>query len=116
MQGYQLTFYTGENVRHAHVTLAEWLMELAKSLSLRGATMLTATEGLGRDHRFHSAHFIELADQPVEVIMAVTAQEADLLFERLSQEDVSLFYVKIPVEFGSVGLQSGKSLASTGLG
>jgi len=35
--------------------------------------------------------------------MAVTADEAKRLFERLRTEGVQLFYVKTPVEFGTLG-------------
>ena len=38
--------------------------------------LVAATEGFGHHRRIHSAHFFELADQPVEVIMAVTAAES----------------------------------------
>jgi hypothetical protein len=51
----------------------------------------------------HSAHFFELADQPVEVVMAVTEDESARLFARLQAEGVHLFYVKAPVEFGEIG-------------
>ena len=47
--------------------------------------------------------FIELTDQPVEVIMAVTAEEATLLFEKLRAERVKVFYTKMPIEFGTTG-------------
>lgn len=103
MQGFQLTFFTEQNRRHGHQMLSEWLLELAKSLGIRGATLLTAAEGIGRDGRFHSAHFFELADQPVELVMVVSEEEASRLFARLEQEDISVFYVKSPVEFGTMG-------------
>ena len=35
--------------------------------------------------------------------MAVTQEEADRLFERLRAEQVKVFYVKTPVEFGMLG-------------
>lgn len=47
--------------------------------------------------------FFEPADQPQEVTLAVTQQELDKLFELLSQQEGRIFYVKTPVEFGSVG-------------
>ena len=42
----------------------------------------------------HSAHFFELSDQPVEVLVAVTSEQSVRLFERLRAEKVHLFYVK----------------------
>jgi PII-like signaling protein len=103
MQGYQLTFFTHQDVTHHHRPLAEWLLEEAKRIGIGGATLIQAAEGYGHHGRIHSAHFFELADQPVEVTMAVSEEEAGQLFERLQQEDVQVFYVKSPIEYGTTG-------------
>jgi len=103
MDGYQVSFLTVQGHRHAGKPVGEWLLQLALDMGLRGATLNTAAEGFGKHRRIHSAHFFELADQPVEVVMAVTAEESQRLFERLRAEGVHLFYVKTPVEFGEIG-------------
>jgi len=103
MNGYQITFFTQQDRRHAGKPLADWLIHLVAELGLRGATVMPGSEGVGHDRHFHSAHFFELADQPLTVLMAVTTDEADRLFERLRAEGVHLFYVKTAVEFGSLG-------------
>ncbi|MFL9961142.1 DUF190 domain-containing protein [Paraburkholderia sediminicola] len=103
MNGYQVTFFTQQDRRHRGKPLADWLVHLAGELALRGATVIPACEGIGHHHRIHSAHFFELADQPLSVVMAVTSEEADRLFERLRADNVRLFYVKTAVEFGVVG-------------
>lgn len=103
MKGFQITFFTEQNRRHGHKQMSDWLLELAKSLNIRGATVRGDSEGIGRDGRFHSAHFFELADQPVEVTFAVTEEQATALFSRLEEEKAKLFYVKAPVEYGTVG-------------
>jgi len=103
MQGYQLTFFTQQNRQHGDSLLAGWLVEEAKILGIRGATLITATEGFGHDGRFHSAEFFDLADQPLQVVMAVSAEEMRLLFARLEDEDVRVFYTKAPIEFGMTG-------------
>lgn len=103
MKGYQITFYTQQDRHHAHKPLAEWLMLAAKDLGIRGATIVAASEGFGHSRRIHSAHFFELADQPQEVVMAVTEEEATRLFDLLLAEGVHLFYVKSAVEFGVLG-------------
>jgi len=72
MQGYQVTFLTQQNRRYQGHALGDWLVELAKELGLRGATLSTAIEGFGHTGRLHSAHFFELAEQPVEVRFALT--------------------------------------------
>ena len=103
MNGYQITFFTQLNHQHKGKPLGEWLVHVAKDMGLPGATLLAGGEGFGYHRRIHSAHFFELVDQPVEVMMAVTQEEAGRLFERLKAEDVHLFYVKTPVEFGILG-------------
>lgn len=103
MNGYQITFFTQQDKRHHGKPLADWLLHLAKEMGLRGATLIAGSEGFGHHGRMHSSHFFELADQPLEVLMAVTAEEADRLFARLKSEGVHLFYVKTLVEFGTLG-------------
>ena len=103
MNGYQITFFTIDGNRHQGKPLAEWLVHLAKEMGLRGATLIAGSEGLGHHGRIHSAHFFELADRPIEVLMAATEDEAARLFERLRQENVKVFYVKTAVEFGLLG-------------
>lgn len=109
MNGYQITFFTQQDRRHHGKPLADWLVHLAGELGLRGATLIPANEGIGRHHRIHSAHFFDLADQPLSVVMAVTREEADRLFERLRAEGVHLFYVKTAVEFGVLGNEAGNA-------
>jgi uncharacterized protein len=103
MKGYQITFFTQQNRRHKHQPMAEWLMLAARDLGVRGVTIVAGSEGYGQHRRIHSAHFFELADQPQEVVMAVSEDESKRLFDMLSSESVHLFYVKSPVEFGVLG-------------
>jgi PII-like signaling protein len=72
-------------------------------MDLPGAMLIAGSEGYGHHRRVHSAHFFELADQPQEIQMAVSSEDADRLFARLKAEGVHLFYVKTPVEFGTLG-------------
>lgn len=101
--GYQLEFFTQQNKRHRHQALWEWLLETARSHGICGATVIMGAMGYGHHRRIHAAHFFELADQPVEVTMVVSEEEADRLFALLREEKVHLFYVKLPVEFGMLG-------------
>lgn len=103
MNGFQLSFFTQQDHRIHGVAVGDWLVRVAKEMGLRGATLFSGGEGFGRHHRIHSARFFELADQPIEVVMVVTQDEADRLFARLAAEKLRLFYVKTPVEFGVVG-------------
>jgi uncharacterized protein len=103
VRGHQLTFFTQQNREHGDETLAEWLVGEAKRLGVRGATMFTASEGFGHDGRFHSASLFDLTDQPVQVVMAVTDDEAARLFARIEAEGLRVFYTKAPIEFGMTG-------------
>jgi len=103
MTGFQVTFFTGADRKHHHKPMGHWLIEATKSLGIKGVTMNAGVEGIGRDGRLHSAHFIELADQPIEVTVAVTEQQWADLFTFLDREQVNVFFIKTPVEFGVVG-------------
>jgi PII-like signaling protein len=103
MNGYQVTFFTHQDRRFKGKQIGDWLMHLVQELGLRGASLHAGGESFARGGRVHSAHFFELADQPVEVLIAVTTEEAARLFDRLKAEGVHLFYVKTPVEFGVLG-------------
>ena len=91
MQGFQVTFFTGEGRHHGHKQVQVWLMEVARSLGITGITMTVGVQGIGRDGKLHSAHFIELSDQPVELTMAVSADRCELLFARLEAEPANVF-------------------------
>jgi PII-like signaling protein len=103
MQGFQVTFFTQQDRRHGSLPLGEWLIQEARRLGVAGATLIAATEGFGHDKTLHSAHFFELADQPIEVLIAMSASDADRLFSRLREENINVFYVKTPIEFGMTG-------------
>ena len=107
MHGFQVTFFMEENRRHGHKPMHRWLREVAKSLDIKGMTTTVGVEGIGRDGRLHSAHFIELSDQPVEVTMAITEAQCAALFELLEKNQVNIFYVKTAVEFGVAGGPTG---------
>lgn len=103
MHGYQLTFFTQQSRRHSGLPLAEWLLQEARKLGIRGATLTAATQGFGHDGKLHSAHFFELSDQPIEVIMALSEADAERMFTRLHEEGINVFYVKTPIEYGMSG-------------
>lgn len=103
MDGFQLTFFTQQDRRHGSQPLAHWLLEEARALGIRGATMIPAAEGFGHGGKIRSVHFFELTEQPIELTMAVTGEEADRIFARLDKEQINIFYVKIPIEFGMTG-------------
>ena len=104
MQGIYLKFYVAEKHKHGATSVYEWLLERAKEIGIHGGSAFRAMAGFGRHNRMHEDHFFELAgDLPVEVGFVVTEDEAQALFEVLAAEKLSLFYVKIPAEFGATG-------------
>ncbi len=100
MQGFKLTFFTQQDRSVHGQSVAVWLIEQAKNIGIRGATLTAATEGFGHDKKLHSAHFFELTEQPLQVTMAVTADEADQMFALLKQEWINIFYTQAAIEFG----------------
>ena len=78
-------------------------MELCRTLGITGVTTIAGIEGVGRGGKVHSAHFFELADQPLEITMALTEAQCTALFAQLQQENADIFYVRTAVEFGVVG-------------
>ncbi|MGZ0782337.1 DUF190 domain-containing protein [Pseudomonas sp. TKO26] len=106
MKGYLVIFFTQQNRRYHGKMLGDWVVDLAQQMGLRGATLSTAIEGFGHSRHLHSAHFFELADQPLEIRLAISEAESQRLFERLQAEDFSLFYIKTPIEFGHLGKQA----------
>lgn len=103
MNGFQVTFFTEQGVHQDSHAIDKWLMEIAKLLGIGGVTVAAGVQGMGRDGKLHSAHFVELADQPIEITMVMTDEQYRTLFERLEQEKANLFYVKTAAEFGVVG-------------
>ena len=47
MKGYQITFFTLQDRDHKGRPFGEWLINLAKELGLRGATLMAASKGFG---------------------------------------------------------------------
>lgn len=103
MHGYQLTFFTCQSRQHDGLPLGEWLLQEARKLGIRGATLIAATQGYGHDGKLHAAHFFELSDQPIEVTMALSKADAERMFARLHEEGINIFFVKTPIEYGMSG-------------
>ncbi|NCB55936.1 MAG: DUF190 domain-containing protein [Gammaproteobacteria bacterium] len=103
MQGFKLTFFTQQDRSVHEQSLALWLIQQAKEMGIRGATLSAASEGFGHDRKLHSAHFFELTEQPLQVTMAVTAEEAEQMFALLKKEGVNIFYTQAAIEFGMSG-------------
>ena len=106
MRGYQISLLAEQDRRIEHRQATEWLLHLAKELGIAGCTVFSGVESFGADGRRHSARFFELADQPMELVMAVTEEQADRLFERIEAMETKIFYIKTPIEYGQLGKQN----------
>lgn len=104
MKGFQLTFYTQQDRMHDRQPLAQWLLAEARRLGMRGATLSGAIQGVAHDHQVHTVNLFDLSEQPVQVTLVVSPDEAERLLAHLSKEQVILFYTKAPVEFGTTGV------------
>jgi PII-like signaling protein len=103
MKGTLLRFYVHERRLHRHVALYEWLLEQAKALGIHGGSAFRAIAGFGRHGILHEEHFFELAaEATVEIEFAVTDEEAGQLLDLLRRERVSVFYARVPAEFGAI--------------
>ena len=103
MNGTLLRFYVHENRKHDHILLYEWLLEHAKKLGIHGGSAFRAIAGFGRHGVLHEEHFFELAgDMTVAIDFAVTDVEADQLLALVREENVRVFYARIPIEYGIV--------------
>jgi len=101
MQGICLKFFVSEAQRHGGMLLYEWLLEQAKGMGIAGGTAIRAVAGFGRHGKLHEEGFFELAgDLPVEIDFLVTAEQADELLDMLKAENLRLFYVRMPAEYG----------------
>ena len=103
MTGTLLRFYVHEKRLHRHVALYEWLLERAKALGIQGGSAFRAIAGFGRHGILHEEHFFELAaDTTVAIEFLVTDDEAGQLLDLLRRERVSVFYARVPAEFGAI--------------
>ncbi|MDP3481950.1 MAG: DUF190 domain-containing protein [Sulfuricella sp.] len=101
MQGICLKFFVNESQRHHGKLLYEWLLEQAKGMGIGGGTALRAVAGFGRHGRLHEEAFFELAgDLPVEIEFLVSTEQAERLLALLRGENLRLFYVRMPAEYG----------------
>ena len=96
MIGDLLKFYLAQTAKHDGKLLYEWLLEEARKLGIPGGSASRAVAGYGRHGRIHEEHFFELAgDQPVMLEFFAEAAAIDRLLARMSEEGVSLFYVRL---------------------
>ncbi|WP_415714006.1 DUF190 domain-containing protein [Maridesulfovibrio sp.] len=100
MQGYLITFFTQLNREQDGMPIADWLIEEARKIGVRGATLFNGKEGFGHDGRFHSGSYFDFEDPPQLVTMALSEDECDKLMPRLKESGQRIFYTKSKADFG----------------
>lgn len=103
MNGYQLTFYTDRQKKHGTATIFEWLLHKVKEMGISGVTVVNVAEGFGREGTHHTAHLLGLADQPVQIVMVVSEDEAQRILSAAVREGVDVFFTQWPLSFGTTG-------------
>ena len=103
MNGTLLRFYMHEHRKQHHIALFEWLLEQAKKIGIRGGSAFRAVAGFGRHGVLHEEHFFDLAaDMTIEVEFVVSDEQAEQLLDLLRKERVSIFFARVPAEFGAI--------------
>ncbi|MGD9949608.1 MAG: DUF190 domain-containing protein [Desulfobulbus sp.] len=100
MEGYIVTFFTQQKRGQDGVSVANWIIEKAKQLGIRGATLLSGDEGFGHDGRYHSESIFDLEDRPLQVVLVLTSDECERLFSAMKKKQLSVFFTKTATEFG----------------
>lgn len=101
MHGSFLKLYVAQTAKHDGKLLYEWVLETARNIGIPGGSAFRSVAGYGRHGRLHEEHFFELAgDLPMTVEFCAEAALLDRLLETLQQENISLFYIRLPVEGG----------------
>lgn len=104
MQDVFLKLYMPQTARFHGKLLYEWLLEEAHRIGIPGGSVFRAIAGYGRHGHMHEEHFFELAgDLPVMVEFCTGESAANCLLERLGQEKISIFYLKLLAQSGITG-------------
>lgn len=103
MHGSLLELYTTRDQHHQGQELITWLLEEARRFGVPGATMASAGLGFGQGGHLHSAHFFELADEPVYLRFIAEDDLVTRFMAHLESLQLHLFYVRIPAQFGRLG-------------
>ncbi|MDX1802376.1 MAG: DUF190 domain-containing protein [Marinobacter sp.] len=101
--GYEIIFIAPQNRRHEGTRVIELVIDKAHELGIRQYTKRMDSEGQGQHGKMHSAHFFELADQPVEVVFVLDERLGGQLMDAVEATGAHVFCIRKPVEFGEFG-------------
>lgn len=106
-EGLEITFMAPQNRRHQGKKVMDLVMEEAHQLGITRCTSRLISEGTGRNDVLYSAHFLDLADQPVELVFVVEKELGDALVTAIMHAELPVFCVRKAVEFGNLGWVNG---------
>ncbi len=101
--GYEIIFIAPQNRRYQGKRVVDLVVETARDMGIRQYTKRMNSEGLGQNGQIHSAHFFELADQPVEVVFVLSDSLGGRLIDAVEASGAHVFCIRKPVEFGEFG-------------
>lgn len=108
MQGSLLHFYVHEKDRIDGQPAWQWLLQEANQLQLPGGSAFRAMAGFGRHHVMRANHFFELAGtQAIELEFIATDADARALMDIVREKQADIFFVRMPVEFGTLSSDAG---------
>jgi PII-like signaling protein len=73
--GQLLRIFVGENDRHEHLPVYEWIVRKARQEGMAGATVLRGLEGYGVNSTLHKASILRLSSDLPVVIEIVDSEE-----------------------------------------
>lgn len=101
--GYEIIFIAPQNRRHHGKRVIDLVVEKARELGIQQFTKRMDSEGQGLNGQMHSAHFFELADQPVELVFVLDESLCTALIDAVKASGAHVFCIRKPVEFGEFG-------------
>ena len=88
-EGQLLRIFVGEDDRHEHLPVYEWIVRRARELGLAGATVLRGLEGFGSKKHLHTARILRLSTDQAILVEIVDSREKLEAFLPTLEEAVS---------------------------
>lgn len=101
--GYEIVFIAPQNRRYQGKRVIDLVIDKAHELGIRQITKRMDSEGQGQKGQLHSAHFFELADQPVELMFVLEESLGERLIHAVEASGARVFCIRKPVQFGELG-------------
>lgn len=103
MKGSELIFMAPRSRRHGSRPVLDAVLQIADRLGIQPHTRRVNAEGSGSSGKLHSAHFLELADEPEELSFVLDEEAADRLAEAVRTEKLYVFLLRRQVEYEQMG-------------